>query len=1292
MDKPITVTESDGSTELKGSGSVEQDLVDARQQLETIFDTMQAGIILVNPQGVITFGNKRMADMFGCTLEDLIGSGYSEHVHPDQRNTGDERMRSLIAGKIDHVHHERHYVRRDGSDFWGHLSGRRQEDGQGNLVSLVGVIADITEVKNAQQAIQESEERYRTIIETMQDVYYRADTEGKLIMVSPSGAEMLGYDSVDQILGCSIRDTFYYDPEERDAFLHNLRLKGKMSGYELTLKTRDGSPVPVSVSSHLLFAADGSFMGVEGVYHDISQFRQAMDRLKASEDKFARAFNYAPVLMSISTIEDGRYLEVNDRFCEISGYSRQEVLGRTSIELGWFSSAERERVIAVFKLEGRIHDMEISLTAKDGRAVYCLYSAEQITLEGESRLLSIAIDITERKRDLEALDYSNECFTQALHGSQHILYRLNVKKGGYDYLSPIFEKITGYSVADFMNTSLEQLQEYFHPDDRQRVFGEIAEKSRDQAGQAVSFSLEYRLRKADGNYCWLHDSTTACINMMGEPECFFGSALDITERKRVENALQESELKFRTLFATLQDAIYLTRADDGQIVECSDKMSGYARDELIGRSTMELNLWAEASQRQQVVDLVRENGFVNDFEATFRRKDGSIFPGSISTNVLTLHNGTFLLSVIRDMTERKRAEESLREFRELFMLFMKYTPVYTFIKQIEGGQSRVIQISDNYVDMVGKPAEELRGRTMYELFPAEFARKITDDDVAVVNGGKVIQLDEDLNGRNYTTVKFPIFREGKNTLLAGFTLDITERKCAEVAIKASEERFRSIMALSPDIISIISENGNLIYNSPAAFSVHGYTQEEMTGRNTLDLIHPDDQGGVGSAFNDVLNNPMKVITTQYRYRNKDGSYAWMECSACNQLDNPLINGIIAISRNIDDRKKLEEDRLDLERQLQHTQKLESLGVLAGGIAHDFNNILMTIVGNADLALMRLSKESPVVDNLHCIEQAAARAADLARQMLAYSGKGKFVVESIDLNRLLEEMLNMLEVSISKKAVLRLNLTRPLPLVEADATQMRQIIMNLVINASEAIGDKSGVIAISTGCMDCDRNYLKDVWLDENLSGGLYVYLEIVDSGCGMSRETLERIFDPFYTTKFTGRGLGMAAVLGIVRGHRGAIKVSSEPEAGTTFKVLLPASGKPAELFDEVPHDEEGKRTGTVLLVDDEETVRGIGAEMLKELGFTVITADDGRKAIDVFQQNPDVCFVLLDLTMPHMDGEQCFRELRRIKPDVRVIMSSGYNEQEVTQKFAGKGLNGFIQKPYRLSTLQEAIGKIQDA
>jgi signal transduction histidine kinase/CheY-like chemotaxis protein len=410
-----------------------------------------------------------------------------------------------------------------------------------------------------------------------------------------------------------------------------------------------------------------------------------------------------------------------------------------------------------------------------------------------------------------------------------------------------------------------------------------------------------------------------------------------------------------------------------------------------------------------------------------------------------------------------------------------------------------------------------------------------------------------------------------------------------------------------------------------------------------------------------------------------------------KLENQGKLYLLGTGIDISERKRAEHERLELEKQILHTQKLESLGVLAGGIAHDFNNILTAIIGNANLALIRLNKESPAVENLHRIEQAAARAADLAKQMLAYSGKGKFVVENINLNTLLEEMLHMLNVSISKKAIMRLNPHQHLPSVDADATQIRQIIMNLVINASEAIGDKSGVIAITTGCMYCDRNYLKNVWLDENLADGHYAYLEIADTGCGMDRETLAKLFDPFFTTKFTGRGLGMAAVLGIVRGHKGAVKVYSEPGKGTTFKILLPAAGHPAELCNDADHSDEFRGSGTVLLVDDEETIRGVGAEMLKELGFSTITASDGREAVETFRNNSDISFVILDLTMPHMDGEQCFRELRQLNPDIRVIMSSGFNEQEVTQKFIGKGLAGFIQKPYKLSTLREVFRIYQD-
>jgi two-component system cell cycle sensor histidine kinase/response regulator CckA len=301
---------------------------------------------------------------------------------------------------------------------------------------------------------------------------------------------------------------------------------------------------------------------------------------------------------------------------------------------------------------------------------------------------------------------------------------------------------------------------------------------------------------------------------------------------------------------------------------------------------------------------------------------------------------------------------------------------------------------------------------------------------------------------------------------------------------------------------------------------------------------------------------------------------------------------------------------------------------------------------------------------------------------------------MDLAKLIEEMGRLLEISISKKCILRYEFIPGLPLIEADASQVRQIVMNLVINASEAIGDRSGVIAVSTGMMFCDKAYFAETYLDENLAEGLYVYLEVSDNGCGMSPETQAKIFDPFFTTKFTGRGLGLAAVLGIVRGHRGAVKVYSELGRGTTMKVLFPASHQQGADAHIAPVSPVGWRTsGLALVVDDEESVRALARVMLEKMGFSVISAADGREAVELFRQKADqIDLVLLDMTMPHLNGEETFREMRRIRSGVCTILSSGYNEQSATNRFAGKGLAGFIQKPYRYEGLRDVIQKAIEA
>lgn len=406
-----------------------------------------------------------------------------------------------------------------------------------------------------------------------------------------------------------------------------------------------------------------------------------------------------------------------------------------------------------------------------------------------------------------------------------------------------------------------------------------------------------------------------------------------------------------------------------------------------------------------------------------------------------------------------------------------------------------------------------------------------------------------------------------------------------------------------------------------------------------------------------------------------------------------VRGCVATFVDVTARKRAAEDRLSFERQLQETQKLEGLGVLAGGIAHDFNNLLTGILGNASLARLTLEpNQSHLATSLQNIEQSSMRAADLCKQLLAYAGKGRFVIAPLDLSALVQETAQMLEVSINKKTALQLHLAPSLPTFLGDATQIRQILMNLVINASEAIGDRTGIVTIQTSRVHVTTDYLRRFAIHEHLAEGEYVALEVADNGCGMSAETQTRIFDPFYTTKFTGRGLGLAAVLGIVRGHKSAIKVYSEPGRGTTFKLLFPATQQDDSLAKArtVSTATPWHGTGHVLIIDDEPFVRVVADQIFKLLGFTTALASDGLEAIEIVRASPHAfTLVLLDLTMPRMDGEETLRHLRAINPDIRIILTSGFNEQSTINRFVGRGIAGFLPKPFTVDMLSEQLRKI---
>lgn len=521
--------------------------------------------------------------------------------------------------------------------------------------------------------------------------------------------------------------------------------------------------------------------------------------------------------------------------------------------------------------------------------------------------------------------------------------------------------------------------------------------------------------------------------------------------------------------------------------------------------------------------------------------------------------------------------------------------------------------------------------------------------------------------------------------------ELVERKRAEEQVRRTENFLSTVVDNLPYMIFVKdAQDLRFVRLNRSGENMLGTTTGALLGKNDYDMFpaeealffeKKDRETLASGKLQDIPEEPIETPTgRRYLHTKKI----------------PVVDGdgqpkyLLGISEDITERKLEQERQKAFERKLQETQKLESLGVLAGGIAHDFNNLLVSILGNVGLVLVDLEPDSPVREPVEQIKVAAQRAADLTRQMLAYSGKGRFVMQRINLNSVITEITQLLHVSISKNAQLKFNLMQNLPPIEGDVTQVRQVLMNLIVNASDAIGERQGEISLATGTVNADAEYLSGSFMAPELPEGQYAFVEVADDGVGMDHETQAKIFDPFFTTKFTGRGLGLAAVLGIVRGHGGAIKVYSESGQGSVFRVLFPIKDVSHEA-EKAPNDTlKAKGNGTVLVIDDEEVVRNVTKRMLARLGYSPLMADDGPAGVDMYRthKNEIVC-VLLDMTMPRMSGEETLGHLKRINPDVRVLLMSGYSEQEAGTRFNGKGVAAFMQKPYTPQDLQEKLNEV---
>jgi PAS domain S-box-containing protein len=682
-----------------------------------------------------------------------------------------------------------------------------------------------------------------------------------------------------------------------------------------------------------------------------------------------------------------------------------------------------------------------------------------------------------------------------------------------------------------------------------------------------------------------------------------------------------------------------------------------------------------------------------------RHKSGHwVWLETTSTRLQSAEGESYSITFARDVSEAKRAEEARRESEDRFRTLAEHS-VDLVIELDDSG--RFLFVSPSVERVLGQKPESLLGRSFVDFASAGVVHP--DDRAGLLEGFALSVESGPRSGRRefrglhadgswrWFEGRFQTYRtQGGAWRAVVICRDVTERRRTQEELRESEDRYRAITAASNEIILELDAEGRVTYVSRAVQVVLGQRPEECVGTTMVPLVHPEDVEACVDAFLGAVSTEQPVMIERHRARHRDGSWRWLEGQGIPYRRADAALRFVFLLRDVTATVRAEQERAELEGRVRQAQRLEGLGVMAGGIAHDFNNLLTPILGDSSLALMDLPDDSPLRRRLQRIQQAARRAASLTHQMLAYAGKGPLHTELLDLSALVREMAQLLESSVDRRAELVLELADDLPPVQGDSAQLAQVVMNLLTNASEALGESGGRIAVRTGIQPAHRSPQASL-LGDQLPDGPVLYFEVEDDGCGMDAETRRRIFDPFFTTKFTGRGLGLAAALGIVRGHRGAIEIDSEPGRGTRFRILLPVGSAAAARGAPPPAcPDDWRSSGSVLVVDDDAGVRALTRETLERAGLRVLTAADGRSGAALFERHADeIDLVILDGTMPGAGGEEALEAIRRLRPDATILVASGFSEKRAAERFGARGPAGFLRKPFLPQSLLAEVRRL---
>ncbi len=1191
------------------------------------------------------------------------------------------------------------FRRRDGRVFTGLLSSSAIEiEGEACLLSAT---RDITDRKHAEEALREGESRARqastllqAVLESPQGVIvFSLDRAYRYTAFTRSHAE-----AMRRVWGVEIApgmDMLALIGDAAGRARAKAGFDRALAGERFTLEEAFGDAGRDRRHWENRYGPvhdlDGRISGLTVFVTDVSERRGMEAALQESEARYRRLFETMAQGVAFQDA-GGRIINANPSAARILGLTLDQLLGRTSMDPRWcavrpdgtaLDGEEHPAMRALRSGQPVLNEVMGVLHPGEDLHRWILVNAIPEHREGVPVQVCVTFtDITARVRAEEALRESEARF-RAVWEQEPECVKLVAEDGTLLDMNPAglamieVEDRSDAVGGNVLDIVAKEWRDTFR-DLLARVF----------RGETVQGGFEIVGVRGTRRYMETH-----AVPLRGadfKVASMLAVTRDVTARKCAEDEMRTGEARYRALYEKTPVMLHSVEAG-GHLLNVSDlwlSRLGYTRREVLGRPASDF--MTEASRRFDRERLMPEflrTGSCSNVPCQFVTRGGEVLEVLLSATAERDEEGQVLhsLAVLVDVTEQKRALDALRRsearFGALFEAMTEGVALHELIRDARGAavDYRILDANPGFEAHLGISAHRARGALASELYGLGRPPYL-DDYREAVDDGRAATFDTYFPPleKHLRISVVPLDRGHFATIFE----DVTDQINRLEALRESEASYRGLFDGVQEAIYIQDAAGRFVDVNRGAQEMYGYARADFIGRTPEFLSAPglNDLGSVaGMVQRAFAGEPQRFAFWGLR---KNGEVFPKEVRAYPGTYFGQ-NVVVALAMDVSERRRSEEA-------LRQAQKLESLGVLAGGIAHDFNNLLTAMMGNLNLAQSRLPQQAPAQSYLDAVERTVVQASELTKQMLAYSGKGRFVVEAQDLNRVVEEILHLLNVSISKKAALDIDLREGLPAVMAEAAQVKQVVMNLVTNAADALGSAPGTIRVSTRAERLEAEALRRDFPNQDLAPGDFVVLEVADTGCGIPADVIGRIFDPFFTTKAAGRGLGLSALLGILRGHKAGIRIRSEVGRGSTFAVCFPACIEPATALAGVAPDPPGIQSGLVLLVDDEDMILESTGQALESLGFTVITAKDGVEGLDRFLERArEITLVLMDLSMPRMDGATAFLAMHQAHPEIPVVLSSGYDPQEPGDDLMARGLAGFIQKPYRIRDLAAKLSAI---